>query len=475
LPAGDYIIVREATGGEDYDNYSAFEDHPFDTEVHIDSATFSNSTGQITVLETGHYLAMYNLGFDREVANYYINFESRLLVEGSPSNYCKSGDFCNSSSGYDDAGPRFTGCGILSLTANDTLIVQTRRDDDDYATVDAFRMANFCGFQMLRLDDSWAYYRGRETSARTPSTTSGTFTSVEFDTDDEKDSGFTHSTTVNPDQITLDAAGHYLVIYTGLYSNTSGTSRKRTSMEARLTLDGTEINATRTHKYTRGYHTGYAHLNALVIATIIQTTSTNQVLRAQICHKNNTSNPYCQIDDSAISIVKLPDSGVDFLRIEHNANQDGNSSRDLSFNVNNEVDTGTFVHSTVSSNERVTLQQDAFCLFMGMSYAEGSLSYTASNRLGLQWNIGDVIQQVGGGSIQVRNTYTETEESYQGGGVIMSLLDLSQTNYVEIQNDVWGTSQTCPHQANRTGMQAVNLDQLFGGAPPPERRIFAIT
>lgn len=81
--------------------------------------------------------------------------------------------------------------------------------------------------------------------------------------------------------MTLNTAGKYLVTYS-VGTVTTGTDR--TNNEVRLTLDGTEIEATRSTAYVRAQNGSFTGIASYV--GIIETSAANQILNLEIMRES---------------------------------------------------------------------------------------------------------------------------------------------------------------------------------------------
>ena len=110
--------------------------------------------------------------------------------------------------------------------------------------------------------------------------------------------------------LTLNSVGKYLVTYS---VGTVITGTDRTNNEMRLTLDGTEIDSTRSTAYARAQNGSFTGIASYV--GIIESTSANQVLNLEIIRESSlqgtTNNTV--IGKSGLTVTKLPDS-ADYVR-----------------------------------------------------------------------------------------------------------------------------------------------------------------
>lgn len=212
-----------------------------------DGGAIGLSAGNIE-LGVGHYMVMYNSRFDSSSGTNRSEIQSQLMLDGVDLATGWSQGYIRRSDGQNAT--ITAGGGIIDVADNgDVLSLISYRTDDNGAGVK--RAANATGIQLLKLDDNWDYAR-LSLAADQAGPTTGAWVDVAYDTQNELDTGsFAHNEATNPNEITLKAAGHYLVI-----ANTYGfQSDDRTILKHRLTLDGTLIDGSQTTAYIRATRT----------------------------------------------------------------------------------------------------------------------------------------------------------------------------------------------------------------------------
>ena len=480
---GDYIILRRTTADLNYGTDQLWTQTDWENQVHIDTDTFGHSTSvdpeQITLKATGHYLVGWNQVCDDDTHIYYFCPAGGFNLNATDLPYGHGSTFSYQYSSYADD-PMPSGGTIINNPTAD-YILEVHRKHLGYQGAD---LEPDTGMFALKLDDTWAYFRAAVTTGTDDLTIPdlGTWINVDFSsTVDEKDTGFTHSTVTNPDQIQLDTAGDYLVLANIMIFDDSGGSRKRSYAEISLTLDDVEIDGTLVGTYVRNSSSGgIADTQYKGIQFIVTTTSSNQILRMRVRHNNESAKSYMAVHERAIAIVKLPASGVDMFNISQSANQESNDApKTLPFNVNTRVDTGSFAHSITVDNDTVTMQQSAMVLLIGGAYW-GYPSYPAvatTTRHRWDFEINASAKNYGAGDIWTRGRTGAAQHGHHGGSTHMMLVDLSSADDItwgltDVGN---GNSADLEYQADTMVFQGLNVDQWFTPAEGAERRVILIT
>jgi len=443
---GEFAVYREATGTEALGFTNT--DHTWDTTV-TQGAGFTIDGGRslIDLADGGHYLVLYNIGMAGGSGRRRSEVQSWLNLGGADLVYGRTTGYLRRVETY-DAWP--FGAAIINASAgNDLKLISISTDDQTALTSD--RIANASGMMLLKLSESWDYARIREATGG-QAFSSTTFTALTFDTNDELDTGsFTH--TGDTASITLKTAGHYLVTY-NVMMQTSGTAR--TSATSRLTLDGSEMNGTRVYSYMRG--TDSTNDNSFSFAGIIETGSANQVLQVQI-YEETGSNPVAVGGQSAITIVKLPDTG-DYVRLVKTGNLavDG-TGVSVSWDSEAELDAASFGHA----GAQVNIDQDGDYLFLSTFWSNRS-NNGGREYPHWEWRKNGAKYSYGSGGKFGRGS--SSLESGNSLGLIAH--GLTSTDYIDIvsTNEGTGTDSDSFFQANRMALQGVNLGSLFDTTPP---------
>ena len=250
----------------------------------------------------GHYLVMYSVpvrsswGSNRSEVQTWLQVNgSQNLEYGYASSYIRRTN--NDFEWYNES------AAVIDVSAWDTLELQIQKTDTNSATIE--RTPNRSGINILKLDDAWDYARVKPTAAQTVTTS---WQQVDLTSSDELDTwGFSASGST----ITLKSAGKYLVTY-NVWIVTTGTDR--TNDEMRLTLDGTEIDSTRSTAYIRAQNGSFNGIASYV--GIIETSTPNQDLELEVRRESTlewtTHNTIA--NKTGLTVTKLPD-GADYVQI----------------------------------------------------------------------------------------------------------------------------------------------------------------
>ena len=449
---GEIAIYREAVALDAIT--TANFDHDWDTTVREDTDSFGQAGANITLKSTGHYLVMYGARFDSSGGSNRSETQSQLRLAGADLPIGWSQGYIIRSNGYDEA---FTaGGGIIDVaTADDVLVLRSFRTDDNSAGVQ--RAPNTSGIQLVKLNDSWDYARLKRTTTQAGPTDT-TYVAVQYNSQDELDTGsFAHSTSVNPENITLVTAGHYLVM-ANTYG-TTGASTQRTVVQQKLTLDGSDIDGTLTTVMIRG--TQSTTEGAASIGTIIETTSANMVLNVEVNRVAGTATITLNEDGggttvqrSAVTIVKLPDT-ADYIRLDDSGTDDMNpaSWTAMGWNTEDELDTASFTHPVTDSRIEVDVADDY--LFFTTLYSDTLLSGRGYYSQGWSKNGGTVITY--GQTGKAARGVPPLDNSGNWSGFIAE--SLVATDYIEVETQQLAASGSVP--ANIKGVQGVRIGSLF--------------
>ncbi|MDB4377601.1 cadherin-like domain-containing protein [Akkermansiaceae bacterium] len=456
--SGEVAIYTEATGTDVLTTADFI--HDFDTNDREDSGSFTRSGADITLNRPGHYLAIYNTRFDSDAANANTNnqrveIQSHLTVAGSTlANGWSQGIIRRQNN---QAETITSGIALIEAAASDVLQLHSFRTDT--ATVgSASRAANASAIQLIKLDEINMSYARLSLAANQAGPTNATAVKVAYDTTDELDAGFTHST---PGDLTLVGAGKYLVMANTYLQGATN----RTSLVQSLTLNGSPISGSTTTAYLRGISTQNNNEGAAAIGMIIDATA-GQVLSVEGLQDVGDAGGLAGMNyiggRCALTVVKLPsladgtaDADPDFLRIRHLANQNVNTATDtaLIFDTNDEVDAAGFTHDVSAST--VAVQQDGDYLFLGSVYSadDGTQRGYASQG----WSINGAARLAIGQTGRYTRNLQGADQFGNFGGLIASGLTTNDT--VEWVSIALGNTGT--NDANPVALQGVRISSLF--------------
>ncbi|HIA92232.1 TPA: hypothetical protein EYO12_03940 [Candidatus Saccharibacteria bacterium] len=453
----DIAIYREATGADVIGTTVTNIDWDTTTTQGAPYSLQAN-TIDIDLADAGHYFVTYTLPTQTSSGSNRSEIQSWLRLNDSTDlAYGRGQGYIRRSGGADEGYNH--GAAIIDVSAGDDIRLQAQRTDDNSATVE--RRANKSGINLVKLDDDWDYLRSRPTSDQTIGSTTS-FETVTLATDDEIDSA---SFSRSGGTITIAEAGHYLVTFNIGVTHTDGGIR--INDEARLTLDGTEIDGTRVSTYVRG--TNSTNDGMLTWTGIIETTAANQDLVMEIRRESevNPATHNTKAAESGIAIARLPDDG-DYIRLgETGGGQDLSTSRtSITWDETLEEDTDSFDHDATNT-ERINIEANGDYLFFHSLYSarpEGNANREAqffewqANGLSLyEWGSSGQFNRGDQGAYDARTAGSST------GFVANSLTD---TDYIELTQINETANATSTYQADRMGVQAVQLQSLIAPGTP---------
>lgn len=402
-----------------------------------------------------HYLVMYSIpirstsGSNRSEAQSWLRLNnSQNLGYGYSSSYIRRID--NDFEWYHEWSA------IVNASPGDTLEVQIQRTNTNGWGLE--RTPGTSGINILKLDDDWDYARLRPTSAQAITTS---WQDLDLTTSDELDSG---TFSLSGSSLTLGDAGKYLVTYNVGWV-TTGTDR--TNNEARLMLDGAEIDSTRSTFYIRAQEGSFTGIASYV--WIIETSSINQVLTLEIQRESTlagTTNDTVPTK-TGLTVVKIPDS-ADYVRISENP---AAGAQDITTAVNTPLTFDTTLeqgsdleHDTINTSE-IDINTTWDYMFLHSVYnSRSDTSNGPRENPYLEW-------QVSGSTVGYGTSGSYNRSSNDGDGISNSShssawvilpwliswqrVELTETNQAAAGSSVymwWGM-----------GIQAVSLSSLFTG------------
>ncbi|MFT5524100.1 MAG: autotransporter-associated beta strand protein, partial [Pirellulaceae bacterium] len=430
----------------------------FDTTVRADGAHTLQPGGQDIALDSGHHLVIYNSRFNKGAGGTEdrSQVQTNFNLDGTDLSTGWSNGFIRLQEGQNET---ITAGGAIIDVQNDGDLLQLqsfRTDTDTNATT---RANGESAIQLVKLDDSWDYLSlsgndGAGPDQIIPNSTSA-FTAVNYTASQEADAGsFGHNTATNPADITLNTAGHYLVMAnTYAYGASS-----RESILQRLTLDGAMVAGSQTSVYLRGNDINQlTDEGAASIGMIIETTGANQILNVEITQDVGRTGMSIDGDRTGLTIVKLPDGG-DYIRLlDTSNNQNINSTRELNFDDAGselEID-GSFTHSNPS---QIAANASGDYLFFASQYdvddgaARGFYNQRWEKNNGTPFAYG-----------QTGRYSRSTGGADQFGNWSGLLVDLDGGDFVQATTRVLGNAGT--NNANTLGLQGVSLTSFFTSQP----------
>jgi len=320
----DYLRIRNSANQSVATTYT---DVTWNVQDEVDSGSFTQSSGNITLNQTGHYMVCSNVMFDTGSSGTRVGAKIRLTLDGTQVNgsevtaYMRGNNGCN------------TGCAnlfiIIEATAGQILRLQAIRDT--FATANI--LSDSTGFTAVKLNDFAEFVRLRETGGGQRIDTNADIT---WDTNVEVDSAsFTHSTVTNTENIQVNKTGDYLFLST-FYSDRTGTSGSRLVPHWVWEVNGTSQQYGSFGFYNRGTQGGapvlYAGRSGGFIANL---TDTDDISITNIDESTGTDvNATFQPNDyviQGINLASLFDDNSSSTTSSTSSDSSASSSSDSSF------------------------------------------------------------------------------------------------------------------------------------------------
>ena len=279
---------------------------------------------------------------------------------------------------------------------------------------------------------------------------------LKFDTEDAKDSGFTHSTVTSSENITLDSAGAYLV-----FANIPSTSvSSRVVVGGRVLLDGTLVAG---GLLRQGQIRGTDEITAASshYAGIIKTTSANQVLAVDVRQLAYYGVATVGSKYANILVVKLPsETGVyqaEATQLDGaTTNWNPASKTAIDWETDNVIDTAAYTHSTTVNQHQITVDAAGDYLVVFNIGFSGAVT-RANPKATLQVNSTDVFgfQDKSG---YIRNSNGVNESS----NVMVGIVTLVADDIITISMEQEAASGTIDDDSPAT----IGIYQIPSGASP---------
>lgn len=343
---------------------------------------------------------------------------------------------------------------VINVSSGDDISVQMQKTDSNTATIQSTPDRSW--INILKLDDTWDYARLRPASIHAITTS---WSDVDLWVIDELDAW---NFSVSGNDITLQSSEKYLVTY-NVWTVVTGTDR--TNNEMRLTLDGVEVEATRSTAYATAQNGSFTGIASYI--GIIDVWWSNQVLNLEVMRESSlqgTTNNTVP-GKTGITITKLPDS-ADYLMIwEVGWGQDMSTAKTpVTFDTT--VLQGTDLqHDTVNTSEIDILTSGDYMLFHSVFNSRSDTSNTNRENPFLQW-------ELSGSPIWYWVSWSYNRHSNDGDGITNSshssawliLPSLSFSDTLELTQVNEARNGTSTYSAGRMWIQWVSLTSLFSGS-----------
>ncbi|MEO0447206.1 MAG: LEPR-XLL domain-containing protein, partial [Verrucomicrobiota bacterium] len=467
--AGDVSIYTGGAGESLVDTTEFI--NSFGTTVRESSDSHELQVGDSDIaLSSGHHLVLYNVrwdddpsanpGGDRDEIQTNLNLNGVDLAAGYSQGYIRR------TGGADETVT--AGGAIIDVTTDGHLLQLQSVATDTSTDEDPIREADSTGIQLIKLDDTWDYLRlsggdvadGLVSNDGAKDLTANNFETVIYSTpgvDDEVDAGFSYNDTTG--EITLNADGNYLVFANSYFSHTSTSAR--TSYYQSLSLDGTEIDGTRTNVYLRGSEStndGAASFGGIISA------SSGQVLTVGVAPEGGSIDATLDGTKTAITIVRLPDTAQTInLSDATGQNVNEGSADPVTFTQQNEVD-AAFSHTAATSEVTVNATGDYLFLNNLFHIEDTGPDSTFENQArtgilqGYSVNGGSMLDY--GQTFRYNRDGSPTDEAANWSGAVIGLTSGDTVEVVTQQLAAGGTVT-----AEKIAFQGVSLSSLF--APEP--------
>lgn len=440
---GDKAVYQDTSGTHDTNN-TTMTGVPFNNQVKQD-AIFTQNANDIDVDlgESGKYLYGYIVQSRNDSYNKNMSFISRVTIAGTEALMGHGSGYRNDRN--DDRYYSY-GYGLASVTSGNDIRVEALRQGTNSSS--HLLEINKSSFWILKLDDTWDYLRLQGADNQS---TSSTIQNINFTTSIENTDTniFGHSTSLNPSQITLKEAGHYLVVYNiGVDSATS-----TTSITSNIDLSGTNIPQSFDYAHIANSSSHGSTTNISIIEA-----DQNDILRLEWGSTGaNANGTQTRSDRTSIAIIRLPDT-AEYLRVYGTSGtQDiGGLNSIIAFNTSNEADSGSFVYNTTTN--QTTIQNTNDYLFTTGARSNRTTGTTVMT-VGASFYVNGTIRNFANTGTYVAGTgSTQNDGGWSGAG----LLSLNSSDVIDFrQIDDGSNGGDDRLVAYSYGISAINIGTLF--------------
>ncbi|HUO50727.1 MAG TPA: hypothetical protein VMU25_04165, partial [Candidatus Paceibacterota bacterium] len=326
-----------------------------------DSTYFSYSSStpsQLAIQTDGDYLVSLTLPVNRtDASTRSSRVEADVYVNGAQVAYgvARSAYISNRSSQQDSSD--HMNVLLPNLHAGDYVEVYEYSPDTVNAA-DHMVITGAASLYAEYIDNSQTVYAavGTTTSAGTNLNPAATSTMYWYDdSTGRKDSGYTHSNSSSPGNITLPASGYYLVDVNIPLSGaiTDGSVRGRVLLNGAMLPGG---------DFKQGF---IANLNGDAVSSIhwsgvVQATTTSENLSVTVQQEGASGTLTIGTNEASIYVQELPGSGIIETRTRNltgGTNWNVSPKQAASWTTEDVKDTGNFTHSTVTNPQNITVSK----------------------------------------------------------------------------------------------------------------------
>ncbi|MEC5127716.1 LamG-like jellyroll fold domain-containing protein, partial [Verrucomicrobiales bacterium BCK34] len=441
--------------------------HNFDTTVVNDAAAHSQGADGGITLSEGHHLVIYSSRFDSSSGFNRSEIQSQLTINGGDTAYGWSQGYIRR--GGADEETITAGGAIIDAAASDVIKLESFRTDNNGAGV--IREPGATGIQLIKLDDSWDYFRVAgvdatnvlSAGAGTEGFANGTNV-IYSGTAEELDGGFSYDSATG--KVTFNGDGHYLVFANTYVENSS--SSLRTSVDQRFTLDGAVVSGTTSSVFLRGSGVDSSNEGAVSMGTVVSA-SAGQELAVQIMKSEDNVGINVVGARTGLTIVKLPDTGS-YLNLDDTTRQNFNDANAVTWNTQTEVDTATFDVSNAGSTGEVSVNAGGDYLFFSSLYTDTALGNSQRSVPSQLWDVkrSGVVETLEYGQTARYNRHSPVTDS--GGfspssgnwtGAVVSGLNAGDS--VTLKTNPLGSTPSMA--ADDNGLRGISLSSILSDDP----------
>jgi len=375
----DVAIYRDNTGVDGITTTPSLFN--WDTTVREDgNYTLNGARNGITCADAGHYLVTHNTAAS---AGGRTAWEERIRYNGSANIY---GYALGYARGTQTTSAYVNQSHLINLGANAVVSCQYARIDST-GLVTPLRQAAKCGICIVKLPDDMEFCRIRTDSAsNTTGTTASTWIDVIFDSEQEVDSPFTHSTSSTPTDlrpiINLTEGERWIwVLYNFYCRNKTGT--QRVGPEFRLVMKPNSLGSFAELDYSRT--TGYIRNasgcdeTSVHLAGLFFVPSDTAELKVQFRDEASPGNGFDLVNgQSGFTAAYLPDTTLKIIAGEQTGGQSGDTDATITLDTTEVEDSAAYTHSESTDTQDVAIEADGDHVFMGQCYVT---TRTNTNRL----------------------------------------------------------------------------------------------
>lgn len=437
---GDYMVRRNSL-----DTTTTLADEgtpsvlPWDTQVHVNGTSVTYSAPTFT-LASGKWLICHQAWWDSTLIVGRTEAQVRLVIGGTDSLIAAGQKFADSG-GQEVSNT--VGMGILDI-ASDSTTLTTKHFRTDSLTPDSDERLlrendEGDGVSLVALDPTWAYGLYSSSQDRAAPTDAG-FVLINFDTNDQQDTGFSNSSGA----ITITDAGKYIVCFSVLIDQSD---ENTADFLSRITLDDAEVMGTRTSTFMRG---GSGCQDACLSYGGIIEVAALDVLKVE-AFKDLGTNGGNTLSGSNLQIVKLPSGAKTCIVNANSGDMNPGTRTAFAWDTVPQIDTDTFTHTAGATT--IEVDNDGFYLaFSTMAQMGDGANHEYPT--GLFLLNGSLTDSHAGNGAMLRGT-GGIDSGWSFGG----MYDLSAEDTIGVQVHAEGDAAT--HTTDYAAFTMLRLDDIL--------------